>query len=163
MLVWLYNTAYSEIITFIFQRRHCLRAAYRSAGDQYGNPMCSTRRKIGQEYISEVVPLICFDEIMYHIILITFRLWTDGKRSVCSVKIETGRTHQIRVHAQYLGTLLLYCLRINAVFVSGFPIVNDQLYNSAVWGLSRGKNAQYGKSYEEVAYLYFRLLLVFII
>ncbi|VDK47650.1 unnamed protein product [Anisakis simplex] len=32
------------------------------------------------------------------------RLWTDGKRfSVLKCILETGRTHQIRVHLQYLG------------------------------------------------------------
>ena len=28
------------------------------------------------------------------------RLWTDGENSVVSAIIETGRTHQIRVHLQ---------------------------------------------------------------
>uniref|UniRef100_W6NBY7 Pseudouridine synthase domain containing protein n=1 Tax=Haemonchus contortus TaxID=6289 RepID=W6NBY7_HAECO len=62
------------------------------------------------------------------------KIWSDGKRSVLSVNITTGRTHQIRVHAQFLG----------------FPIVGDQIYNSTAWGITKGKNAQYGKSYEEL-------------
>ncbi|VDL64659.1 unnamed protein product [Nippostrongylus brasiliensis] len=62
------------------------------------------------------------------------KLWSDGKRSVLSVSIDTGRTHQIRVHAQYLG----------------YPIVGDQIYNSSVWGPSKGKGAVYGKTYEEL-------------
>uniref|UniRef100_A0A1I8ACK1 Pseudouridine synthase n=1 Tax=Steinernema glaseri TaxID=37863 RepID=A0A1I8ACK1_9BILA len=60
------------------------------------------------------------------------RVWTDGKVSVVRCNIETGRTHQIRVHLQYLG----------------FPIVGDQLYNSDVWGPTKGKLADYGKPYE---------------
>uniref|UniRef100_A0A1I7UJL8 Pseudouridine synthase n=1 Tax=Caenorhabditis tropicalis TaxID=1561998 RepID=A0A1I7UJL8_9PELO len=62
------------------------------------------------------------------------KLWTDGTHSVVQVHIETGRTHQIRVHSQFLG----------------FPIVGDQLYNSTVWGPTKGKNAEYGKSFEEL-------------
>ncbi|CEF66555.1 RNA-binding S4 domain and Pseudouridine synthase, RsuA/RluB/C/D/E/F domain and Pseudouridine synthase, RluC/RluD family and Pseudouridine synthase, catalytic domain-containing protein [Strongyloides ratti] len=57
------------------------------------------------------------------------KLWTDGKKSLVSCKIESGRTHQIRVHLQYIG----------------YPIINDKLYNSTVWGESKGKNAEYGK------------------
>ncbi|KAK0396000.1 hypothetical protein QR680_001525 [Steinernema hermaphroditum] len=60
------------------------------------------------------------------------RIWTDGKASVVRCNIETGRTHQIRVHLQYLG----------------FPIIGDQLYNSDVWGPSKGKSADYGKPYD---------------
>ncbi|KAK6736159.1 hypothetical protein RB195_019062 [Necator americanus] len=62
------------------------------------------------------------------------KLWSDGNRSVVSVNIYTGRTHQIRVHAQFLG----------------YPIVGDQIYNSFVWGKSKGKAGDYGKSYEEL-------------
>lgn len=34
----------------------------------------------------------------------TFRgIWTDGNESLVLCKISTGRTHQIRVHLQWLG------------------------------------------------------------
>ncbi|KAJ1348334.1 hypothetical protein KIN20_003612 [Parelaphostrongylus tenuis] len=56
------------------------------------------------------------------------KLWSDGKRSVLSVILYTGRTHQIRVHAQFL----------------------DQLYNSTVWGPQKGKGAEYSKPYSEL-------------
>ncbi|VDP12055.1 unnamed protein product [Heligmosomoides polygyrus] len=62
------------------------------------------------------------------------KIWSDGKRSVLSVSIHTGRTHQIRVHAQFLG----------------YPIVGDQIYNSTVWGPTKGRGAEYAKSYEKV-------------
>lgn len=62
------------------------------------------------------------------------KIWSDGKRSVLSVSIHTGRTHQIRVHAQFLG----------------YPIVGDQIYNSTVWGPTKGRGAEYAKSYEKL-------------
>uniref|UniRef100_A0A914X3X6 Pseudouridine synthase n=1 Tax=Plectus sambesii TaxID=2011161 RepID=A0A914X3X6_9BILA len=62
------------------------------------------------------------------------RSWTDGKRSLVRCYPETGRTHQIRVHLQYLG----------------FPIVNDQLYNKDVWGPNKGKNGDYGMPFDEL-------------
>ncbi|KAE9549584.1 hypothetical protein FO519_007205 [Halicephalobus sp. NKZ332] len=62
------------------------------------------------------------------------RLWTDGKESLVSCKIATGRTHQIRVHLQWLG----------------FPIVSDTVYNSDEWGPEKGKHGNYGKSFEQL-------------
>ncbi|CAD5209222.1 unnamed protein product [Bursaphelenchus okinawaensis] len=64
------------------------------------------------------------------------RIWYDQttNQSVVLVKIETGRTHQIRVHLQFLG----------------YPIVDDLLYNCFVWGPEKGKNAEYGKDYEQL-------------
>ncbi|KJH47713.1 pseudouridine synthase, RluA family [Dictyocaulus viviparus] len=62
------------------------------------------------------------------------KLWSDGKRSVLSVKIHTGRTHQIRVHAQFLG----------------YPIIGDRLYNSTAWGPQKGKGGEYQKPYNEL-------------
>lgn len=34
-------------------------------------------------------------------------IWTDGKQSLVEAKLETGRTHQIRVHFSHLGHALL--------------------------------------------------------
>ncbi|VDN01914.1 unnamed protein product [Thelazia callipaeda] len=62
------------------------------------------------------------------------RVWTDGKTSVVRCVIETGRTHQIRVHLQYLG----------------FPIIDDYIYNTLAWGKAKGENANYGKSLEQL-------------
>ncbi|XP_064611765.1 pseudouridylate synthase RPUSD2-like [Liolophura sinensis] len=58
----------------------------------------------------------------------------NGKTSVVKCFPKTGRTHQIRVHLQYLG----------------FPIVNDPIYNSEAFGPLRGKGGDYGKSEAEV-------------
>ncbi|RIA93644.1 pseudouridine synthase [Glomus cerebriforme] len=47
----------------------------------------------------------------------------NGRTSVVRCKPITGRTHQIRVHLQYLG----------------YVIANDPLYNHNVWGQQKGK------------------------
>ncbi|KAH3898738.1 bifunctional DRAP deaminase/tRNA pseudouridine synthase RIB2 SCDLUD_005065 [Saccharomycodes ludwigii] len=53
------------------------------------------------------------------------RISYDGKTSIVKCKPHTGRTHQIRVHLQYLG----------------FPIANDPIYsNIDAWGPNLGKN-----------------------
>uniref|UniRef100_A0AC34QKQ5 Pseudouridine synthase RsuA/RluA-like domain-containing protein n=1 Tax=Panagrolaimus sp. JU765 TaxID=591449 RepID=A0AC34QKQ5_9BILA len=62
------------------------------------------------------------------------RLWTNGQESLVLCKIATGRTHQIRVHLQWLG----------------YPIISDTIYNRDEWGPNRGKNAEYGKSFEQL-------------
>ncbi|XP_061897603.1 RNA pseudouridylate synthase domain-containing protein 2 [Entelurus aequoreus] len=62
------------------------------------------------------------------------RLSFNGKTSVVRCLPLTGRTHQIRVHLQYLG----------------FPILNDPIYGSSAWGPHRGKGGLIGKSDEEI-------------
>lgn len=55
------------------------------------------------------------------------RLSYDGNTSIVKCKPLTGRTHQIRVHLQYLG----------------YPIANDPLYsNVEIWGPELGKGGQ---------------------
>lgn len=62
------------------------------------------------------------------------RISFDGKTSIVKCKPHTGRTHQIRIHLQYLG----------------FPIVNDPLYKGPEWGPNGGKGGDFGKSDEEL-------------
>lgn len=62
------------------------------------------------------------------------RLSFNGKTSVVRCLPLTGRTHQIRVHLQYLG----------------FPILNDPIYGSSAWGPNRGKGGLVGKTDEEL-------------
>ncbi|XP_020505829.2 RNA pseudouridylate synthase domain-containing protein 2 [Labrus bergylta] len=62
------------------------------------------------------------------------RLNYNGKTSVVRCLPLTGRTHQIRVHLQYLG----------------FPILNDPIYGSSAWGPNRGKGGVVGRSNEEL-------------
>ncbi|KAJ2313553.1 DRAP deaminase [Coemansia sp. RSA 2704] len=52
------------------------------------------------------------------------RLYSEDGFSIVYCRPKTGRTHQIRVHLQFLG----------------FPIANDPLYNNVeVWGDAKGK------------------------
>ncbi|XP_069805831.1 pseudouridylate synthase RPUSD2 [Dendropsophus ebraccatus] len=62
------------------------------------------------------------------------RLSYNGRSSVVKCFPYTGRTHQIRVHLQYLG----------------HPIVNDPIYNTEAWGPNRGKGGAINKTDEEL-------------
>ena len=74
--------------------------------------------KLGKESITE------FERVSY-----------NGETSVVLCYPLTGRTHQIRIHLQYLG----------------YPITNDPLYNMpGVWGAGNGKGGKYAYSKEEI-------------
>nr|XP_056707231.1 pseudouridylate synthase RPUSD2 [Euleptes europaea] len=62
------------------------------------------------------------------------RLSYNGKTSVLKCFPYTGRTHQIRVHLQFLG----------------HPIINDPIYNTDVWGPAKGKGGSINKTDEEL-------------
>uniref|UniRef100_A0A8C6U2H2 Pseudouridylate synthase RPUSD2 n=1 Tax=Neogobius melanostomus TaxID=47308 RepID=A0A8C6U2H2_9GOBI len=62
------------------------------------------------------------------------RLSFNGRTSVVRCLPLTGRTHQIRVHLQYLG----------------FPILNDPIYGSSAWGPHRGKGGLVSGTNEEI-------------
>ncbi|XP_061467418.1 pseudouridylate synthase RPUSD2 isoform X2 [Rhineura floridana] len=62
------------------------------------------------------------------------RLSYNGKTSVVKCFPYTGRTHQIRVHLQFLG----------------HPIVNDPIYNTDAWGPEKGKDGNINKTDEEL-------------
>ncbi|CAB4257205.1 similar to Saccharomyces cerevisiae YDL036C PUS9 Mitochondrial tRNA:pseudouridine synthase, catalyzes the formation of pseudouridine at position 32 in mitochondrial tRNAs [Maudiozyma barnettii] len=62
------------------------------------------------------------------------RISYDGKTSIIKCKPLTGRTHQIRVHLQYIG----------------YPIANDPLYsNLNIWGPQLGKGG--ATEFDEIA------------
>ncbi|XP_067895794.1 RNA pseudouridylate synthase domain-containing protein 2 [Heterodontus francisci] len=62
------------------------------------------------------------------------KLSYNGTSSVVRCCPYTGRTHQIRVHLQYLG----------------HPIVNDPVYNTEAWGPHRGKGGKVNKTDDEL-------------
>ncbi|KAG7465611.1 hypothetical protein MATL_G00155370 [Megalops atlanticus] len=62
------------------------------------------------------------------------RLSWNGRSSVVLCKPLTGRTHQIRVHLQFLG----------------YPILNDPIYGSSAWGPTRAKGGLLGMSDEQL-------------
>lgn len=62
------------------------------------------------------------------------KLSYNGRSSVVRCLPLTGRTHQIRVHLQYLG----------------FPILSDPIYGSSAWGPNRGKGGLVGKNDQEL-------------
>ncbi|XP_036625533.1 RNA pseudouridylate synthase domain-containing protein 2 [Trichosurus vulpecula] len=62
------------------------------------------------------------------------RLSYNGHSSVVQCRPLTGRTHQIRVHLQFLG----------------HPIINDPIYNTAAWGPARGRGGHIPKTDDEL-------------
>ncbi|CAI8216633.1 MAG: Ribosomal large subunit pseudouridine synthase D [Arcobacter lacus] len=50
-----------------------------------------------------------------------FPMYVEGNKSKVKVVIETGRTHQIRVHLNYVG----------------YPIIGDAVYGKAVKNVNR--------------------------
>uniref|UniRef100_A0A4W5KBW4 Pseudouridylate synthase RPUSD2 n=1 Tax=Hucho hucho TaxID=62062 RepID=A0A4W5KBW4_9TELE len=62
------------------------------------------------------------------------RLSWNGHSSVVRCLPLTGRTHQIRVHLQFLG----------------YPILNDPVYGSTAWGPQRAKGGLVGMSDDEL-------------
>ncbi|KAJ2478075.1 DRAP deaminase, partial [Coemansia sp. RSA 2320] len=78
--------------------------------------------------VAHKLSLNCVDREEGKPSLTEFELLTaddDEEHSIVYCRPKTGRTHQIRVHLQFLG----------------FPIANDPLYcNREVWGDSMGKN-----------------------
>ncbi|KAM6973243.1 pseudouridylate synthase RPUSD2 [Aplochiton taeniatus] len=62
------------------------------------------------------------------------RLSYNGTSSVVRCLPLTGRTHQIRVHLQFLG----------------FPILHDPIYGSCAWGPHRAKGGLVGMSDDEL-------------
>ncbi|KAL5022047.1 hypothetical protein ScPMuIL_001202 [Solemya velum] len=113
------------------------------------------RRQVQKEYVCRVVGkfpdgIVKCDqalEVMCHKVTVwkvaksgkpsstTFeRLSFNGKTSVVKCMPHTGRTHQIRVHLQFLG----------------HPIVNDPFYNSEAFGPERGKGGKYHTTEEEI-------------
>lgn len=68
------------------------------------------------------------------------KLHSDGQSSVVECTPITGRTHQIRVHLQYLGMNYIKLSLGTTINGSiGFPIVNDPIYNNDQWGPNGGK------------------------
>lgn len=109
-------------------------------------------REVSKQYIAKVVGEFPIEEIIVDKPVVTYdprvslnvvdekngkeaktifkRLSYDGETSLVLCKPFTGRTHQIRVHLQYLG----------------HPIINDPIYSSPdIWGDNLGKNGDFDK------------------
>lgn len=109
-------------------------------------------REVSKQYIAKVIGAFPTEEITVEKPIITYdprvslnivdeekgkeaktvfkRLSYDGEYSIVLCKPHTGRTHQIRVHLQYLG----------------HPIINDPIYSSPiVWGENLGKGGDFDK------------------
>lgn len=92
------------------------------------NPLRSLEPKLGLNVVCGMD-----EEGAKHAKTVFRRVSFDGETSIVKCKPLTGRTHQIRVHLQYLG----------------HPIANDPIYsNPTVWGPNLGKNGD--ADYSEV-------------
>lgn len=81
------------------------------------------------------------------------RLSFNGKTSVVLCRPFTGRMHQIRVHLQYLGKFKNVKKSKHSTLYSnyaGFPVINDPLYNHIVFGPTKGKGGNIGKSDDQL-------------
>jgi len=84
--------------------------------------------------VSQKIGIIRVDERGKEAKTLFERLSFNGTSSVVKCMPKTGRTHQIRVHLQYLG----------------FPIMNDRFYNCPpLWGPLNGKGGDYGGKTDE--------------
>lgn len=96
------------------------------------NPLRSLEPKLGLNVVCGMS-----DDGAKHAKTVFHRVSFDGETSIVKCKPLTGRTHQIRVHLQYLG----------------HPIANDPIYsNLEVWGSNLGKygEADYSQVIEKL-------------
>ncbi|KAJ1729360.1 DRAP deaminase [Coemansia biformis] len=105
-------------------REHSIQKEYvcKVAGDfPRGRIVCDEPIRV----VAHKLGLNCVDREQGKPSLTEFEwLCADGEHSIVYCRPKTGRTHQIRVHLQFLG----------------YPIANDPLYhNIEVWGQQMGK------------------------
>ena len=86
------------------------------------------------ETISYKIGLVVVDKAGKESKTIFTRIAYKDGVSIVRCRPRTGRMHQIRVHLQYLG----------------FPIANDPLYNSHIFGPEKGKFGELGKTREQL-------------
>ena len=97
-------------------------------------PLAIFAHKLGINHVSEKGKESC---------TVFKKLASDGTFSLIEAKPLTGRTHQIRVHLQYLG----------------FPIANDPLYGcKEIWGENLGKGNLDNSTLERITDLLSRKL-----
>lgn len=64
----------------------------------------------------------------------------------------TKSGYMLSFSVRFLRLQFCFCCdsNVNLLRVAGYPIVGDQIYNSTVWGPTKGRGAEYAKSYEKV-------------